>query len=165
MRARWGLAGLLGFEGILAAYTLANGALDFAAMALAAMGLLAWALVAHARSGRVPRAALAALAAVTLVRALAQTALVGAYPPGVLPTFLVPLGFALLAWPRVPPAWGVGLVAAARAWFVLWYLLPGATTLALANAVGAAGACAWWAGEALLARPAAADADEGTAQP
>ena len=132
-------------------------------MALVAMGALAWALVAHARSGRVPRAALALLAVVTLLRALAQTTLVGAYPPGVLPTFLVPLGFALLAWPRLPPAWGLGLVAAARSWFILWYVAADAPPLVLANAVGAAGAWAWWAGEAPPARPEGAD--DGVAQP
>ena len=163
MRVHWGLAGLVGFEAILLAYTLANGALEYAAMALACVGVLAWALVAWNASGRIPRAALATLAAVTLVRALWQTAVAGTFPLGVLPTFLVPLGFALLLSPRVPPSIGVGLLAGARSWFVAWYFLGGATTLALANLVGAAGAWAWWASEALAAHPA--ESEDGVAQP
>lgn len=158
-RARWGLAGLLGFEALLAAYTFSNGALDYAAMAVVAAATLAWAIVAHARTGSLPRAALALLAVVTLVRALRQTTLAGVYPAGVMPTFLVPLGFALLLWPRAPPALAVGLVAASRSWFVLGYFLQGVPALTLANVVGALGAWIWWADEALSARPAAAEDD------
>ena len=157
MRARWGLAGLLGFEAILLAFTLANGSLEYAAMALVAAGALAWAIVAHARSGAIPRAALALLAVATFLRALAQTARFGAFPPAIAPTYLAPLGFALLLWPRARPALGIGLIAAARTWFVLWYFLNGSTTLTLANAAGAIGAWIWWADEALVARPAAVE--------
>jgi hypothetical protein len=160
---RWGLAGLLGFEAILGVYAFTNGSLDHAAMAVVAAAALAWAIVAHARTGTLPRAALAILALVTLARALRQTAFVGAFPPGVLPTFLVPLGFALLLAQRARPAIGVGLVAAARTWFVAWYFLHGSTVLAVANLVGALGAWIWWAEDARVARPEAAE--EGTAQP
>lgn len=155
MRARWGLAGLLAFEAILVVYTFFS---QYTVMALVAIAALGWAIVAHARTGRVPRVALGLLAVVTLWRAAAQTILPGVYVPGVLVTYLVPLGFALLLWPRARPALGVGLVAAARTWFVLWYFLASNPTLALANLVGAAGAWLWWSDAALVA------ADESAAQ-
>lgn len=158
MRARWGLAGLLAFEAVLAAYTLAYASYAFAAMALVAAGALAWAWWAHARTGDVPRGALGVLAAVTLLRALAQTPLSGPFPLGVLPTYLVPLGFALLLWRRVPAAWGIGLVAVARSWFVAWYFLRDVPTLVLANAVGAVGAWLWLADAARPPQPAPAEA-------
>lgn len=154
MRPSWGLWGLLGFEAILAAYAFANGALDYAAMALVAMVALGWALVATTRGGEVPKGALVLLVVVTLLRALWQTAVAGAFPPGVLPTFLVPVGFALLLLPRASPMLGLGLVAAARTWFIAWYFLRGSTTLALANLVGAVGAWLWLAEAARQVTPA-----------
>lgn len=147
-RTRMGVAGLLGFEALLAAYALAIGAVEHAAMATVAAVALMFAYAVHERFGYVPRLALGALAVVTLARAWAQTARFGTYPMGVMPTFLVPLGFALLMIPRAPPAVGVGLVAVARTWFVVWYFLQPSLPLALANVVGAAGAWLWCADEA-----------------
>lgn len=159
-RIGWGLAGLLGFEGILAAYTFANGATAYVLMALAAGALLVWALWRLAQ-GEAPSApVLWLLAAVMAVRAAWQTS--ATMPPGLAVTWLVPVGFALLAVaavrapsPRLALA-GIALVALARAWFVLWYFGLGNATLALANLVAAVGAVAWAAAEA---RPRA-DADE-----
>ena len=158
VRTRWGLVGLVLFEAILAAYTLANGAWEYGAMALFAAAALLWALAGHAREGTIPKAALAALLAVTLWRAARQTVLAPVFgPAGVWPTWLVPLGFALLLVPGLRPAIGLGAVAAARTWFVLWYVLQGSVTLALANLVGAVGAWLWWSGESAPERPAPAD--------
>ena len=147
-RLRLGLAGLLGFEGILLAFVYARGALDFAAIPVVALVILAF-VMSRALRGEAPSVwALAALAVVTLARAYWQTRS-GNFPNGVLPTYLVPIGFALLAVAaRKPDATrlalvGIALVAIARTWFIAWYFLASNPTLAVANLVAAAGAWVW----------------------
>lgn len=135
-RVRWGIAGLLAFEAIIAAYTLAGAPL-FSAMYF--VGVVALAL-AWWRGPQ--RWHFAALALASLVRAYLQTA--GGAALGIYPTYLVPLGFAWLALaPRAMPGAALSAVALARTWFVLWYLLQGNGLVAAANVLGAAGAWLW----------------------
>lgn len=161
MAARWGLLGLLGFELTLLTIRLVNGTFDqFSLMAALAAGALVWALIAHARAGAIPRFALMLLVAVTLARALAQT-VPGPAPLGVLPTYFVPLGFALLLVARAPTAWGVGVVAAARSWFVVWYFLIGVPEIAIANVLAAIGMWIWFVGASGGERAAPAEDTTG----
>lgn len=136
-RAQWGLAGLLAFEAIVAAYTFGNSLTQFSLMY--ALGTIVLALAIW----RGPeRWHYAVLAAASLYRAYLQTA--SGAPLGVYPTYLVPLGFAWLAIaPEAMPSFAIGSVALARTWFIVWYFLPGNTILVVANALGAAGAWLW----------------------
>lgn len=156
---RWGLGGLLAFEAILLGFTAMIGAYTFAVTAFAALGALSWALWDYRRTGVVPRAAMAVVAVAALGRALMQTAVGGVWPLGILPTYLVPVGFALLMLPRASPGFAVALIAAARSWFVVYYFVQGPPWLVVANLVAAAGAWAWWAGETFPQRAAPAGED------
>lgn len=148
-RQRWGLAGLLAFEAIVTAYLLGVGAgWDFVAsyaVGILALGYAVW---------RGPaRWAFGLLALAAAYRAFVQTA--GGAPLGVYPTWLVPLGFGWLAVaPRSAPKLAIAAVALARTWFIAWYFLGGASTLVVANVLGAAGAWLWAAGEPDAAEPA-----------
>ena len=136
-RQKWGLAGLLAFEAIIAAYTFGNGTNVFSYMYAIGAVTLAFAI------WRGPtRWHYGALALVSGYRAFMQTS-AGA-PLGVYPTWLVPIGFAWLAIaPTAMPRFAIAAVALARTWFIVWYFLPGNTIVALANVVGAAGAWLW----------------------
>lgn len=145
-RAAWGMAGLLGFELILVAYALGFDAVDFALVALAGAALLAVAVWRAAR-GLAPLAGVfVGLAAVMLARGIMQST--SGVSLTLAPTYLLPLGFALLAVSvgrrdrRLALA-GIVLVALARSWFFAWYLLGENATLLAANALGAAGAWLW----------------------
>jgi hypothetical protein len=79
----------------------------------------------------------ALLAASTLSRGLVQQ-FGGNWSWGLLPTYLVPLGFVLIAFAdhaltRSRLIVGLALITFARGYFALWYFASGATTVALAN--------------------------------
>ena len=136
-RQKWGLAGLLAFEAIIAAYTFGGGANVFSAMY--AVGAITLALAIWKGPTRWHYLVLALASG---YRAWLQTA--GGAALGVYPTWLVPLGFAWLAVaPAAMPRFAIASVALARTWFVLWYFLPGAYVIVAANVVGAAGAWLW----------------------
>lgn len=148
-RQKWGLAGLLAFEAIIAAYTLGSARIAFSAMY--AIGAITLALALW----RGPtRWHYAVLALVSGYRAYLQTA--GGAQLGVYPTWLVPIGFAWLAIaPNAMPRVAIAAVAVARTWFILWYLLPGAYIVVGANVLGAAGAWLWAAAAEESPRPSA----------
>lgn len=136
-RQKWGLAGLLAFEAIIAAYTFGGNNLAFSTMY--AIGAVTLALAIW---GGPTRWHYAVLAIASGYRAWLQTE--GGAALGVYPTWLVPLGFAWLAFaPGASPRLAISSVAIARTWFILWYLLPGAYIIVAANVVGAAGAWLW----------------------
>lgn len=143
-RQKWGLAGLLAFEAIVAAYLFGLGAsLDF--VVSYALGAI---VLAVALFTRVQRWQFAALAVFAAYRAYVQTAS-GSVAWGTWPTWLVPIGFAALAIaPQKMPRLGIAAIALARTWFILWYFpgllrAGGAWELVAANALGAAGAWLW----------------------
>ena len=158
-RARWGLAGLLAFEGIVAAYLFGIGAsLDFSLSY--ALGALVLASALFLGPQRWQFATLAVLAG---YRAWAQTS--GGAQLGVYPTWLVPIGFAWLAiLPRTLPRIGIAAVALARTWFVVWYF-PESTTLVVANVLGAAGAWLWLSAEEPMDGAASLNEDTRVAPP
>ena len=141
-RSKLGLAGLLAFEAIIAAYTFGNGNVPFSLMyAIGALtlGLAVW---------RGPaRWHFVVLALASGYRAWLQTA--GGAALGVYPTWLVPIGFAYLAiWPHAMPKLGIASVAVSRTWFILWYWTIGPLwVIVAANVLGAAGAWIWAAAE------------------
>lgn len=149
-RVKLGLAGLLAFEILVAVYTWSGTPTIFTWLYVVGAALLAY-LLWRATKGETPASPILAVLAVdALVRAYMQTRNPG-YPLGVLPTYLVPAGFAALAFAmrrgavngeRVALA-GVVLVALARSWFVYWYFQAGAGLLVLANILGAIGAWTW----------------------
>lgn len=136
-RQKLGLAGLLAFEAIIAAYTFGANNIPFSAMY--AIGAITLALAIWKGPTRWHWGV---LTLVSGYRAYLQTA--GGAALGVYPTWLVPLGFAWLAIaPRAMPKLAISSVAVARTWFVLWYFLAGAYVIVAANVVGAAGAWLW----------------------
>lgn len=150
-RVKWGIAGLLAFEAIIV-YVTWGGSPFFTAMYLVGAVLLGWLLVRAAQGENPTFPVLLVIALAALVRAILQTRN-PAFPIGVLPTYLVPVGFAMMALAarslsanaRVALV-GIVLVALARSWFVVWYFQRGATLVAFANLLGAAGAWAWASG-------------------
>lgn len=154
-RQKWGLAGLLAFEAIIAAYTLGRSNLQFSAMYAIGAVVLGLAMVMGPK-----RWHFAVLALVSGYRAYLQTA--GGAQLGVYPTWLVPIGFAWLAIaPTMMPRLAISTVAIARTWFIVWYFLPGAYIIVAANVVGAAGAWLWAAAN----EPPAAMSAEAVAEP
>lgn len=153
----WGLAGLLAFEAIIAAFTFGAGSIEFSLMY--AVGAVTLALAIW----RGPtRWHYAVLAAASLYRAWLQT-YHGFAPLGVYPTYLVPLGFAWLAiWPERMPRVGIAAVALARTWFVVFYLLGGSLIIVAANVLGAVGGWLWFAAQA-DEPPAAGSIDDAEA--
>ncbi|GEM_PF-6703886 len=142
-RVALGLAGLLLFELILAAYLASVGATTYALVGAGLVAALGLALWRAWRGEPLPSWLLGAVALLTLVRAVLQST--GGLTLLHVAVYAVPLGWALAATGRARlVAYGVLLVALARTWFVGQYLLGGATTIALANVFGAAGAWLWW---------------------
>jgi hypothetical protein len=144
LRVKLGIAGLLLFEVVLAAFIASfNTGSPFVLVALAGAAALGYALYEHGKTGRVGVAPLAVLTLVTLFRAVLQT---GPDLLAVLPSYLVAVGFAGAAYgaqARVPNATrgGIALVAVCRTFFIVANL--GTPVIALANVFGALGAWVW----------------------
>lgn len=148
-RRKWGLAGLLAFEAVIASFLFANDG-TWWPYALGALTL------AFALATGPTRWHFAALAFASAARAYLQTA--GGAQLGVYPTWLVPLGFAWLALaPDTMPRAAIAGIAVARTWFVLWYALPGLWIVVAANVLGAAGAWLWAADTQVPAESVASD--------
>lgn len=141
-RQKLGLAGLLAFEAIIAAYTFGNNNITFSLMY--AIGAVTLALAIWRGPARLH---FVVLALASGYRAYLQTA--GGAALGVYPTWLVPIGFAYLAiWPTMMPKLGIASVAVSRTWFILWYWMIGPLwVIVAANVLGAAGAWLWAAAE------------------
>ena len=155
-RQKWGLAGLLAFEAIIAARTFGANNIPFSSMY--AIGAITLAFAIWKGPMRVHYAILALASG---YRAYLQT--VGGAVIGVYPTWLVPIGFAwLAAAPTIMPRFAIASVALARTWFILFYFLAGQYIIVAANVVGAAGAWLWAAASESDGAPAADEAAVAT---
>lgn len=151
-RQKWGLAGLLAFEAIIASYLFANSGLRpitiMYAVGAVTLALAVWKGPTRWHFG--------VLALVSAWRAYLQTSVGAAL--GVYPTWLVPIGFAWLAVaPAIMPRFAIASVALARTWFILFYFLAGQYVIVVANILGAAGAWLWASADGDAVAPSSAD--------
>lgn len=137
---RLGIAGLLAFEALLTLFLLSvGGGLDFVLISAVSAAVLALALLRE--EGAAPWM-LGALALLTLVRAGLQAA--AGFQPLHVPSFLVPVGFALAALTTGRQAVaGIALVGLNRGVFAVNFLISGNLVLGLANLLGLLGGLLW----------------------
>jgi hypothetical protein len=137
---RLGIAGLLAFEAVLTVFLVSvGGGAEFVLVSAGAAAILVLALL---RADGAAPWMLGALALLTLVRAALQAA--GGLQPIHVPSFLVPVGFALAALTTGRQAVaGIALVGLNRGAFAVNFLLGGNLVLGLANVLGFLGGVLW----------------------